>query len=673
VPLAWELDAFTQGVRELLAHVRTGDPEALRLARARLLQVQYQVAEVGPRYLYLREATPAPRGWGLYVLDRENPKGLLVEVPAPLDEWGTLESGAALLQTLEGGALAVAGAGRRTNRDGSADVLQEPRTLFHAFHRALARRNVLQVRGQTAETVRVLGGLRLGQGQIDLPQIESALWVKSALPPGLDLARLKGLIGSFGITWRAAPFPNGQRDATWSGFAELFLSRADARTLLVRSVLNLGQLTPRMHVQRIDGYLQDWLLGRKGGIAEPSSERYTPPSQEELLFLEGEVVAPLLAQAATGYRDGAFSDAALEELRAVSAAAAVFDYNILWYRHRPTSRDYLVLAEDDAAPRRRFWGTYVLRLGRARPFLVQVPRPLHERNSFEYAVALFERLEASLLLIAGAHPGANRDGSADVVQPENNASLFNVVNQAALRAAGDAPAIVVQSRALSLREGGELPASDLLLATADGATSRAALGALGEELVKTLEQDHHSVRFADGSSDIVGYEAGGLPQARYLAQTFNKEFVILWASPLIRTAYRLQTENALQAAQFKALGIPTRELDLAEQLFAGGARQGFGPVAPELRALVDLYRTGQDIVVLQEILRRWPGLRLERIIDRNSKQSFLALHASAARWPLVANLVAFPSGGTELVRATSAEDVRRFVDSRAAWLECGSR
>lgn len=671
VPLAGELDLFTQGVRALLSHVRTGDLEALQQARAQLREVQYRVDEVQQRYLYLREAAPSQRGWGLYVLDRENPKGLLVEVPAPLDEWGTLESGTALFQALHGSALAVAGAGRRTNRDGSADVLIEPRTAFHAFHRAMARRNALQVRGQTAETVRILGGLRQAEMQIDLPQIESGLWVKSALPPGLDLARLKGLIGSYGITWRVAPFPNRQRDATWSGFAELFLNRADARTLLVRSVLNLGELAPQMHLQRIDGYLQDWLLGRKGEIAEPASDLYRPPSREELLFLEGEVVAPLLEQAATGYRDGAFSEAALEELRAVAAAAAVFDYRIIWYRHRPTARDYLVLAEDDAAPRRRYWGTYVLRLGRARPYMVQVPRPLHERNSFEYAVALFERLEASLLLIAGAHPGANRDGSADLVQSENIASVFNVVSQAAMRAAGDAAAMVVQSRALSLREGTELPATDVLIATADGVTNRTSLGPLGGELVKTLEEDRLSVRFADGATDVVGYEAGGLPQARYLSQTSNKEFVILWASPLIRAAYRLQTENALQAAQFKALGIPTREVDLADYLLAGRAREGFGPVDHALRSQVNLYRARQDIVALEGLRRRWPALRLERVIDRNSKQSFIVIHASPLRWPLVANLVELPSGEAAVVHARTAEQVRRFIDSRAGWLERG--
>ena len=670
VPLPGEIDLFTQGVRTLLTHVRTRDPEALRQARAQLSQVLYRVDEVQQRYLYLSEAAPNPRGWGVYVLDRENAKGLLVEVPAPLDEWGTLESGTALFQALPAGALAVAGAGRLTNRDGSADVVLEPRTVFQAFHRTVARRNVLQVRGQTGETVRILGGLRQGETQIDVPQIESALWVKSGLPPGLDLARLKGLIGTYGITWRVSPFPNRQRDATASGFAELFLNRADARALLVRLVLNVGTLAPQLHLQRIDGYLQDWLVGRKGEIAEPASDLYRPPSQEELLFLEGEVVAPLLEQAATGYRDGAFSEAALEELRAVAAAAAVFDYRIMWYRHRPTARDYLVLAEEDTGPRRRYWGTYVLRLGRARPYVVQVPRPMYERNSFEYAVVLFERLEGSLLLIAGAHPGANRDGSADVAQGENTASVFNAVSQAAMRAMGDAAAMVVQSRALSVREGAELPAADVLLATADGAMSRTSLGPLGAELFRILEEDRLSVRFADGARDAVGYEAGSVPQARYLSQTSNKEFLILWASPLIRAAYRLQTENVLQAAQFKAVGIPTREVDLVDYLQAG-PKQGFGPVDPALRSQVNTYRARQDIVALESLRRGWPALRFERVIDRNSKQSFILIHASSARWPLVANLVEFPAGGGDVVRARTTSDVRHFVDSKAGWLERG--
>lgn len=670
-PLAAELDTFTAGVRSLLSHLRTRDPETLRRGRDSLRRVGYRVDEVQGRYFYLHEAASPHRGWGLYVLDRENLGGLLVEVPAPLDEWGSLEAGLSLFQLLKGSALAVAGSSRRTNRDGSADVLSEHRSIFHAFHRVVARRNALQVRGHTRETVRVLAGLRREETDIEPPQTDSSLFVKSGLPLGLDLARLKEAIGGYPIEWRPAPFVNRQQEATWSGFAELFLNRPAARGLLVRSVLGVDRMSPEIHLQRIDGYLQEWLLGRKGEIAEAGTDLYVPPSREELLFFDSEMLAPLLRQAREGYRDGAFSEAALEELRAVAAAAAVLDYRLIWYRHKPSSRDYLILAESETGARRRYWGTYVFRLGEARRYLVQVLRPLGERNSFEYGLALFERLEASLLLIAGSHPSANRDGSADLSRPENKACLFNVVSQTALREAGDETAMLVQSRGFGHRADQELPEADALLATADGLTQRSSLSPLGRQLLEKLEEDGLVVRLVDGSADLVGYESGGLPQARYLAQTANKEFAILWVSPLARAAYRLQTENALQAAQFRALGIPTVDADLAQYIAVRPEAGPFGPVDPALRSQVDLYRTRQDIVALQRLLSRWPSYRYERVIDRSSKQSFLLIRASEARLPLVANLSELTGKAPHTVRAkgTEADEVRRFIDSRASWLE----
>ena len=90
------------------------------------------------------------------------------------------------------------------------------------------------------------------------------------------------------------------------------------------------------------------------------------------------------------------------------------------YRHRHSEQEFIVLHEPETASRRRYWGTYVLRLGAADAYLIQVPRPLYEVNSFEYAVSLFERLNARALLISCAHPDANRDGSADLVRQETS-------------------------------------------------------------------------------------------------------------------------------------------------------------------------------------------------------------------------------------------------------------
>ncbi|MFQ5696165.1 MAG: hypothetical protein ACE5HB_09270, partial [Terriglobia bacterium] len=87
----------------------------------------------------------------------------------------------------------------------------------------------------------------------------------------------------------------------------------------------------------------------------------------------------------------------------------------------------------------------------------EIPRPVYEENTVEFGVSLFQRLRAAALLIAGAHPKSNTDGSADVVLFNNRRSLFNLVNQVFLRETGDAPFVAIQVRALGYKRGTALP------------------------------------------------------------------------------------------------------------------------------------------------------------------------------------------------------------------------
>jgi hypothetical protein len=172
VPVPREIEMFAEGVRQLKTYVTSHQQSDLQAARALLDQVQYGVEEVAGRFLLLRERGPM-RGWGFYVVALKTPAGVGVEVPAPLDEWGTTEAGVQLFQELQGRTLAVAGSGRKTNTDGSADVLTNPQTIYHAFHKIFARRNVLQVRGTMPESEapakQHLSGQAYGSTPICLP------------------------------------------------------------------------------------------------------------------------------------------------------------------------------------------------------------------------------------------------------------------------------------------------------------------------------------------------------------------------------------------------------------------------------------------------------------------------------------------------------------------------
>jgi hypothetical protein len=684
-PLPRDLEIFGEALKYLRQYVlqrRQNDSsdqplstnilqEAPALLRAAglLSMLDYRMGIIEERYLYLYEIPPG-RGWGTYVINLQAKTGLLMEIPAPFDEWGTLEAGGWMFVADRAAALAVAGAGRYTNDNRTSDVLRNQSTLFTVFHRAFGHGNVLQIRSYTPEMVRILTGKRpspMFTGESGMP---SMLWVKDALPPDLNLPQLEALVDEYQIHWGPSPFPNMLRDTTRQGFAELMMNRRDARNIMFRAPFSGIQLDARTSRQSIAGYLQDWLLKTRGQFAEKGSNLYVPPELEELLYFDHEILTPLVHLIKTQYTHGGWTTEGHRELRVLNLSAAVMGYEIVQYHHEGTGHDYVILAERKDLSTRRFQGTYVFRLGAHDDFLVQAPRTLSEINVFEYAVSLFERLNAFALMISTAHPLANTDGSADVIHPDNKENLFNLVNQVILRELQNVPLLVVQCRARRYRP--ETPLNvDALIALRSGLKMVVPIDPLTRRLRHVLETDGLSVKMVDGSLATAGYEVGTIPQAGYLDYTENKEFAKLWLDPLLRAHFRQQTENTLQARQFSAMKIVTVEDDLTHYL-----RQYYEPMPPErvLRALeetVTRYLKTHNIVILYDLLARWPQMSYTRLIDMNSKQSFLLIADHGHHLLLAVNL--FPREMAQTVtikgRQVRRETIADFVASGAARLK----
>lgn len=672
VPLAltMELETFSAALVALRQHIDGGDP-AQRVRAVQLLdELGYQVMELEGRYLYLRERPPV-RGWGLYVIDTQARGDLVVEVPLPLNERGTFEAGTALFALSGARALAIGGSRRDINQDGSADVLINRQTLFQIFHRNMAQRDAIQVRRYSSELLRLTQGARSGADQIGNEEPASSLWVRKHLPPGLDLVMLKGLVDAMSVEWKSLPLANRQRETSYGGFAELVLNQAAMRRLRARAIAATSELQQQVSAQRIDGFLSEWLLGEKGGIAVRGSNAYVPPRLDELLYFDEEVITPLLRAERGGYRAGSWTTEGLDDLLAVQAAASAFDYRISRYRHKLTGQDYLILFEAPDAEPRRHWGTYVFRVGPAGGYLVQVPRPLYEIHSFEHGVALFERLKARALMVSGADPGANLDGSADLVRVENLQSLFSAVSQTLVREAGDEPLLVIHSRARGNRPDLPQTPADALLSVVGDVGSSSLASSLVDRLVEVIEQDGLSYELVDGRAATAGYEVENIPQSLYLQATRNKLFSAIWLSPQARMAYRQQDAVRQEVLRFNALAIETTELDLG--VFVGQSRAAATglPLPVGLREAIQHYQTRGDIVTLARIRSQWPNYRWKRVIDRDSRQSFLAFFDRATGLRLVANLN--PRHHDAVVRidpgAPDVAMVSRFVETRSALLE----
>jgi hypothetical protein len=654
LPNPGELNRFQDALALIRKHAETGTPETLSRAQIILHQLHYTIEQVPPHRLCLREQEPN-RGWGIYFIDLEQPNGLLLEVPAPLEEWSVVDSAVQLYRRLNASNLAIAGGGRFANKDGSADVLVNPSTPFEVFHHVFGRRNVLQIRGYTEQTLARLPG---STG-------ESALYVKAELPRSLSLSALEGQIGNFRVVWKPAPLSNAQQRRTRAGFAELWLnreSRIGLKSDLAES--QLGGYEPGVPENSL---MLEWLLEQKRWIAKGGSDRYIPASPEEMLFVDEEILTPLLEAARTGYRVGGLTPQGQRLVRAINWSGWLLGYQVSFLHDASLGQDFLVMAESPQAAPRRYWGTFVIRLGESQPYAVQVPRPLFDLNSLEYGVHLFERLQAESLLLAGSHNEANQDQSSDALNFRNTANLFSLVNQVVMRQAHGQQKMAVQCRGFAVAPGGIDP-PEVLLAFPDGIHDEALLTRLGRTLTRSLAADGFRLQFVDGSPLTAGYEISCVPQAQYVIDSARQEFAILWLSPTTRDVFRSQDNEYPLQIQLKALGIPIRHEELNKWLKARLNSDQRTKLPSALKSALDQYVATLDIVSLQKAVEGWPNFEFSALVDRNSGQLLLVISEHQSDLPVVLNLR--PREAQMKNRSTSdGERIDSFLATRSRWLE----
>ena len=669
-PLASELDLFAQSLRHVSAYAETGNHSEYRKAQLILNRLDFNMGLIRQHLILINDKKPS-RSWGTYIINRKSLSGLLIEVPVPLRERGILESGGLLFNSLKAGSLAIAGNTRQNLYDNAPPaVLTTPMNFFQIFHKEFGNRDVIQLRGLTGETMREMSGKRRKETDIELPYMKSSLWVKKSLPPGLNLAVVKNIIKDFNLIWEPYPSTNLQRETTSSGFAELFLNRDDMRRLFFKPLLDDNSLTVEDHEQSLEGYLQEWFLSGKEVIAKSGSEKYKIPRLEELLFFDEEVIKPILRTIRSEYKEKGWTDNGMADLMSISASAALLNYRIIRYHHKLSRQDYLILTEKEKSGQKRFWGTYIFRLGSARPYMIQIPRPLFELNVFEYGVSLFERFRAEVLMIAGAHKDANLDGSADIIRLQNMQNIFNTTSQAVLRENKNKPLMVVQARAMGVKEDQPLPDADLLISFESGMANPDSLSNLEKNLIQLLEEDQFKVRLVDGSRETAGYEVGGLPQSLYLRQTANKEFAILWLGPKTRSVHRQQLDNYSQQAQFLSLGIDGEE----GYLFSYITREAeWGVENHDLSSLIEEFKEYvryRDFILLKAIKENNRQLDFRYFIDLNTSQAYLLVYSRQEKLIGVLNLLPKNLNTSYTLDFGNEKEtiIQRFIETRAFWL-----
>lgn len=643
-PYPAEIETFRRAVALLAAAPADAPDPALRQATALLAELRYTLIRADNDLVYLREMPPE-RGWGAYVMQLGSASRLAIEWPRANDDRVGPDVALALMTVLQAGSLALATAPARINADGSADVALTRQTLFHAFRQGLDRGQVLQVRLRGPESAGPTADLR--------PQ----LWVKRRLPQDLDLSILERLFPGLIPEWGAPRLRNIARDDANDQFAELLIPAGALRRVLALS-LDTPARTARLSTHsRIDGYLADWLFSDATRFAGRGSEAHQQPSLEELLFLEAELIAPLLRRAP--FLLGA-EDAVLDQL---NAAARVVGYDLIHLTQLTTQEQFLLLAESPQA-RHRYWGLLVVRLGPGKPSLLQAPYPQSEVGSGEFAVKLLQQTQARALFVSTAHRRANQDGSADPLLSVN-ASLLSLVNQVFLKQHRAFSSHIIQVRGYA-KDQTSAPISDDVLLVSD----RAPPGRQAQKLGDDLSALGLQIGTAHDSATSATYSVGPNAQARQAGLFPLAEFSLLMLSPESRLAFRRYALNQVDLSHFETLGIAAQHSDLASFIQSYQPRLRTRPLPADLRQELARYQRQPDIVSLYRLQQQWPRYRYLRVVDPSTLQSFIAVEDEERYLAGLWNLNPLRQGTQWRIpsAAVSTDKLDQFMNTGAAWL-----
>ena len=613
-PTPTEVADLQRAAAGLIQHAQGQDGAGLGPVRRRLAAAGYQLHRLDGNHLAAIDAQPG-RGWSSLVVRTGPAADLVVEVPDARVRPQLAEAALGLYRTMVARVLVVAGSSRSALKNPALDPLTHRQSAFHAFHRAAANRNVVQVRGAS--------------GNNSAAAEVNELVVQSSLPEGMAVNRLQERLRRLEVRFGTGPGSNAQRASMWQGFAELFLTPEGVARLVGAQPGQPARAAPPLAVTKSRDLAA--LFEEAGKAAPEGSGDYRVPSLAELLYFDTEVLTPLLRAAKTGLQDGEWSDAARATLTRVQSAAEAVGYRVR--RHSQGGQEYLVLVE--AAGGSRSWGTLVIRTGPAANLGIQVPRPLMELRTLATGRDLFQRSQARALLVAGAHPRAVPNRQADVLRQRNGANVFNLMSQVLYRESGNAAFTGVQVRGFAPRPTAD-PADQprIVVATADGAADWADLSAQ-ERHVTDLLTSGEGVAFADGSPAVAGLDVAQAPQAGYLDQAENDAFVTLWLARGVRSGYRDKLTDGLEAAQFKALAMADRRADPASDL--AGTPLASAPPAG-LRAMVRRYTASRDILALEQLQAQWPRYRYERLVDPQTRRSYLLVWTADDRLALAASL-----------------------------------
>ena len=204
---------------------------------------------------------------------------------------------------------------------------------------------------------------------------------------------------------------------------------------------------------------------------------------------------------------------------------------------------------------------------------------------------------------------------------------------------------------------------DVLAAPSDPLSLASAFAAV----LDRVRADNLNVRLTDGTEVTAGYESSNSLLGRSLRLGRDVQGLILWLSPNLRMQFRGREDDALQAAAFESVQIPTVTTSVVKHLTALLKDRQFQPYDVPIQPVASRYLASRDVIDLRHLQKMWREAAWTRVLDIDSGQTYLVGHDGVRL--LVVSLAELPIAGPQIMECDqiSPETIREFLDRRASW------
>jgi hypothetical protein len=578
----------------------------------RRLERGFAPGELAFALLEREERLGAQTGWDTALLVPGAP-GPYIEVPAPRSQTPAAQAAALLCGSLQCRAILVSG-GDASDRS-AADVTIHPRATFQVAHSTLASASIVQLHADPA-----------------VPRGRPVLHLHHTLPADVHLDRLWPQ--EIELSWEPPPMPPQQWRRDQQRFVVFRVHPDDLSERLAGSVAEPPAPLAGMDILTFTAPLVE----PPDGETEPQNRDFVLPSESELRFLEMILAEPLLAAdlpaPATLVPGGDSSRAAApSRLPAwLHRLAQLIDYRLVPLTDCAGAGQGCWVLAPEAAPMRYPVGLLAVRVGEVEPIAIEVPRPQRESGAFRIGAELWREVRGRVLLV---NPDETLTGPGMKLDPTiigNPVTPFQALHQAihhslartsqAAKAAASASELTSEPAASQPRPGLILQIrgfggwraihEDLVIGMGAPVMQTWQLPARIAELVAPegpLGWLSDSMRYADGSDELITLSGQGTPQLSYTRSLGHVDFAMIWLSEPARESYR-PASRLRYREHFDRVGLALIDRTVAEAIgfpeIAATQRRLTRASQLELERLLGLarhYAVTRDIHVLRALQR----------------------------------------------------------------------